>query len=113
MSLLLALGAGKAAMASQMVQNTTASAASAMSMPETVGEFKFLACASDKEDFASFKVVAESEHMSLNLCAASCPSKFFATRGRLVTLQHAYTQRTTILTMPTASACALMTPPRT
>lgn len=81
MSLVLAIGAGKAAMASQMLQNGTAATASAMSMPQIVGEFSLVGCAGDKADFANFEMVAQSEDMSLNLCAASCPSKYFATHN--------------------------------
>ncbi|OAA52518.1 WSC domain containing protein [Beauveria brongniartii RCEF 3172] len=79
MSLILALGVGKAVMAVHLVGNGTAPAKYAVTMPETVGEFSLVGCAGDEADFAHYKKVAKSEHMSLNLCAASCPSKYFAT----------------------------------
>ncbi|KAM3463161.1 hypothetical protein NHJ6243_003405 [Beauveria neobassiana] len=79
MSLILALGLGKAVMAVHLVGNGTATAKYPVSMPETVGEFSLVGCAGDEADFAHYKKVAKSEHMSLDLCAASCPSKYFAT----------------------------------
>lgn len=77
MSHVLALSASKAAMASSLFQNGTAATASAMTMPEVIGEFSLVGCA--QADFTNFKMVAQSEHMSLNMCAASCPSKYMAT----------------------------------
>ncbi len=81
MSLILALGVGKAVMASHMARNASATNTSSIVMPQTVGEFSLVGCAGDEADFANFKMVAQSEHMSLNLCAAGCSSKYFATHA--------------------------------
>lgn len=45
--------------------------------PLLVGEFRLLGCVASKEGFPYLKKVASSEYMNLDLCAASCPAKFF------------------------------------
>lgn len=89
MSLLLAVAAAKAAMASQMIQNGTAAPMGhedpmepEARMPLTIGEFSYLGCVSSVTDFGNFKIIATSDHMALDLCAASCPSKYFATHAK-------------------------------
>ncbi|KAJ3478930.1 hypothetical protein NLG97_g8448 [Lecanicillium saksenae] len=105
MSLVLALGASKVAMASSMFQNGTAANASAMTMPETIGEFSLVGCA--ETSLANFKMVAKSEHMSLNLCAASCPSKFMVTHEDEC---HCGDEEPSDMSKKDAESCALACP---
>ncbi|EGX91165.1 hypothetical protein CCM_05323 [Cordyceps militaris CM01] len=110
MSIILAAGVGRAVMAAvQMPQNGTATpaAASLMSMPETVGEFDLVGCAGDGADFANFQMVAQSALMSLNLCAASCPNKYFATHDDEC---HCADATAEDMTQTTPSSCAIPCP---
>ena len=45
--------------------------------PSSLGDFQFYGCVSSTEGFPTFSLMASDENMSLGLCAASCPSRFF------------------------------------
>lgn len=77
-SLLLALSAGNVALAQALDKPVGASPAN----PSSVGDFDLVGCVSDKSGIStSFKMVVATAEMSLNMCAASCPSKYFAVNG--------------------------------
>lgn len=48
--------------------------------PSKVGDFSFFGCLTG--EFPGFSTVATSEKMSLDLCAASCPSAFMGVIGK-------------------------------
>lgn len=98
MSLVLALGVAKAAMATEMFMNGTnpaaaaesaaapvaaaspavSAAAAAAGAPETVGDGQLLGCG-PTTGLTGFTKIAESKYMSFDLCAASCgKAKYFA-----------------------------------
>lgn len=45
--------------------------------PSPIGPFEFYGCVASTEQFPTFSVTASLDSMSLNFCAASCPSNFF------------------------------------
>lgn len=45
--------------------------------PGQIGDFQFYGCAASSAGFPSFTLTGSSEDMSLELCAVSCPSRFF------------------------------------
>lgn len=55
-------------------------------LPIRVGDFKLFGCANSKDGFPNFLKVASSKHMSLDFCAASCPSRYFGVHNTYVTL---------------------------
>ena len=80
---LLALAAGNVASAA-MYSNTTSAApepTNPVGFPDMVGPFKFLGCYASSDGLSGFEQVASDNSMTLNLCAASCPSKYMAVFG--------------------------------
>ena len=50
--------------------------------PSPIGDFKFLGCLTGT--FPGFKLIASDDKMSLDLCAASCPSQIMGVVGKYV-----------------------------
>lgn len=67
---------GAANMAAAQFANTTSTASK---LPEVAGDFKFYACFSGLPGFVK---TAASEAMTVDLCAASCATKFMAVKGK-------------------------------
>ncbi|KAG9254732.1 uncharacterized protein F5Z01DRAFT_654707 [Emericellopsis atlantica] len=81
---LLAFGLGQVALARNSTftwSSTTSSGANPtqtapVGFPEQLGDFRFFGCLSSSEQFPTFELVASSNEMSLDICAASCPGRF-------------------------------------
>ena len=57
--------------------NSPTSSPGPASAPKNIGDFQKYGCVSSSAGFPTFKNVASSKSMTLDLCAASCPSRFF------------------------------------
>jgi hypothetical protein len=87
---LIALGLGHVAMAQNTTSfswtssptssapSSTTSPADLRGFPPTIGDFQFYGCTSGS-GFPGFEKVLSSQDMSLSLCEASCPGRFFGT----------------------------------
>ncbi|KAG6009724.1 hypothetical protein E4U21_001472 [Claviceps maximensis] len=53
-----------------------------LSFPATAGDFKFHGCVSSSSGFSGFEQVATSDYMNIDICAASCPTKFMGVSGK-------------------------------
>ncbi|KAI6784557.1 uncharacterized protein J7T54_006602 [Emericellopsis cladophorae] len=82
---LLAFGLGQVALAQNSTftwSSTTSSGANPTEtalvpgFPEQLGDFRFFGCLASSENFPTFELIASSDEMSLDVCAASCPGRF-------------------------------------
>lgn len=61
--------------------NSPTSSPGPASAPKNIGDFQKYGCVSSTAGFPTFKNVASTKSMTLDLCAASCPSRFFGVNG--------------------------------
>ncbi|KAG5983018.1 hypothetical protein E4U55_000970 [Claviceps digitariae] len=69
---------GAASLAAAQFTNSTGPVA-----PQTAGDFKFFGCVSSPSGFPGFQRVAMSDSMTIDVCAASCPTKYMAVSGKI------------------------------
>ncbi len=82
-SLFVVLGAANAVMAASFTNSSmpmTTGTPDDKAFPNMVGDFKFFGCLTGK--FADLKNMASDPKMTLDLCAASCPSEFMGVVGK-------------------------------
>lgn len=51
-------------------------------LPATAGDFKLYGCVTSSTAFPGFKKAATSDFMSIDMCAASCPTKYMGVVGK-------------------------------
>lgn len=51
-------------------------------LPNTIGDFQLYGCVASTEQFPTFTQTGSTADMSLDFCAASCPSRFFGVYDR-------------------------------
>lgn len=86
-SLLLALGAGQVALAAYSNETTTSRGRGPQPtqtpppggarLPPQVGDFQLYGCTGSEAGFPTFSKIASTPDMTLDFCAASCPTRFF------------------------------------
>jgi hypothetical protein len=47
------------------------------SNPSSIGDFQYYGCVESGNGFSTFSVISSTTKMSLDFCAASCPTRFF------------------------------------
>ncbi|KND86918.1 hypothetical protein TOPH_08435 [Tolypocladium ophioglossoides CBS 100239] len=90
-SVLLALGAGQVALAAAPFNNETTTSGGrgpqptrrpppgGNSLPPQVGDFELYGCAGSSAGFPTFRKIVSTDDLTLEFCAASCPTRFFGT----------------------------------
>ncbi|KYK60833.1 hypothetical protein DCS_01971 [Drechmeria coniospora] len=83
-SIALALGAGQVAWAVTTFSNTTATTAGPTTtplpgpfLPPRVGAFRVVGCAGSSTRFPGFERTVTEDKMTLEICAAACPGRYF------------------------------------
>lgn len=74
-AIIAAVGAANLAMA--QYSNSTGP-----TLPERAGDFKLFGCATSSSGFPGFQKVATTDDMSIDMCAASCPTKYMGVIGK-------------------------------
>ncbi|GAB0141621.1 hypothetical protein EsHS_00002208 [Epichloe bromicola] len=74
-AIIAAVGAANLAMA--QYSNSTGP-----TLPERAGDFKLFGCATSSSGFSGFQNVATTDDMSIDMCAASCPTKYMGVIGK-------------------------------